>query len=397
MSEPWPFVALGDLCEIRSGYAFKSSTWAEEGTPVLQIANIKDGYLDKASLKYVDEDTAATAAKFSTREGDILVAMTGYVGSVARISTLETGFLVNQRVGRIENIDALKVGGTFLYWALRLPTSKSAMVNLSNGSAQANLSAKEFGKIEIPLPPVAVQRRIAGVLGALDDLIDTNKRLTASLLVTVDALYVTRFGDHSLGLTIADVARVVDCLHSKKPEPVSGGARMLQLNNIRDDGTLALDASYGISDADYALWTKNIETSPWDCVITNVGRVGAVARIPEGVKAALGRNMTAVRPLEPEIDGAYLLASLKSPIVREEIRLRTDVGTILDALNVKSIPLLRLPVATRDERAEFQSLAGPMLMMVDELDAEIRQVKATRDELLPLLLSGAVTVSEVAA
>jgi type I restriction enzyme S subunit len=210
----------------------------------------------------------------------------------------------------------------------------------------------------------------------------------------VDARFTQLFGARDLNLVLGSLAKVVDCLHSKKPAQVTSGHWLLQLSNILEAGQLDLDAFYGISPDDYERWTKNFETVPWDCVITNVGRVGAVARVPVGVKAALGRNMTGVRPHDPDMDGAFIIAALLSPPVRREIELKTDSGTVMDALNVKNIPGLRLPQSSATERAAFQAFAAPLLEVADALRSEISLVISKCDELLPLLMSGRVRASE---
>jgi type I restriction enzyme S subunit len=246
----------------------------------------------------------------------------------------------------------------------------------------------------LTLPPIDEQRRIAEVLGALDDLIEVNRELVENLLATVNVEFERRFGQRELSLRLDALASVIDCLHSKKPDRVTSRHRLLQLSNILDSGQLDVDDIYGISAEDYIRWTKNIETREWDCVITNVGRVGAVARIPAGVAAALGRNMTAIRPKAPEKDGAFILAALLSRPVRREITLKTDSGTVMDALNVKNIPSLRLPEASPGERSEFHAFARPLLQAADSLKNEITETQETRDELLPLLMSGRVRVAE---
>lgn len=263
-----------------------------------------------------------------------------------------------------------------------------------HGATVDRIPIADLPNWEILLPPLAEQRRIAGVLGALDDLIEVNRGLISDLLATVNADFERRFGQRELSLRLDALASITDCLHSKKPDRVTSGHRLLQLSNILDSGQLDIDDIYGITAEDYLRWSKNIETREWDCVITNVGRVGAVARIPAGVAAALGRNMTAIRPKAPEHDGAFILAALLSRPVRREITLKTDSGTVMDALNVKNIPSLRLPEASPGERSEFHAFARPLLLAADALKIEVTQIKATRDELLPLLMSGRVRVAE---
>jgi type I restriction enzyme S subunit len=256
----------------------------------------------------------------------------------------------------------------------------------------------DFPKLRFSIPiELDEQRRIAGILGALDDLIEVNRGLIDSQLALVNVEYARRFGNSQLSLPLGSIARVIDCLHSKKPDRVPAANRLLQLSNITNSGLLDLKDLYGISDEDYLRWTKNLETREWDCVITNVGRVGAVARVPQGVRSALGRNMTAIRPESPEADGAFVLASLLSAPVRREISLKTDSGTVMDALNVKNIPSLRLPEVSPESRLEFQNFARPLLQLADALTIEINELEATRDELLPLLMSGRIRVGEESA
>src|SRR6202030_533935 len=108
--------------------------------------------------------------------------------------------------------------------------------------------------------------------------------------------------------------------------------------NIKDDALIDMSDTYLISEADYRTWIARMEASPGDCVITNVGRVGAVGQIPQGLKAALGRNMTGVRCRKEYPFPSFLLQALTSDVMRDEIELRKDSGTILDALNVRNIP-----------------------------------------------------------
>lgn len=279
----------------------------------------------------------------------------------------------------------------FVYYALKMLDMSSMNV----GSSNPTLNRNHVHPIPVLWPPTLDdQRRIASVLGALDDLIETERSLAEAAIALVNAEFTRRFGDRPLSIDAGSLGRVVDCLHSKKPELVSGGRTLMQLNNIRDDGLVDRGPSYGISDSDYANWSRKLETRPGDLVITNVGRIGAVARIPDDYAVAIGRNMTALRPAHPELDGAFLIASFLSSAVRSEIETRTDAGTVMSALNVRSIPHLRLHDSTPDERAEFQQVAAPLLREADGSLASILDLSRARDELLPLLMSGKVRVSE---
>ena len=129
-------------------------------------------------------------------------------------------------------------------------------------------------------------------------------------------------------------------------------------------------------------------------MVTNVGRVGAVSQIPHHFKAAIGRNMTAVRPRESGETSSFLFTALTSDFMRREIEANTDSGTILDALNVKNIPLLKIPLPPRALIKKFEEVAGPMIRLRHELHRENVTLSSTRDALLPRLISGELEIPE---
>ncbi len=297
---------------------------------------------------------------------------------------------------------------------------------MDSGSAIPSTSRDEFYKLPVKIPSLTEQERIAEVLSMFDDRIallrETNATLEAiaqamfkSWFVNFDpvhakqqgrapegmseataALFPDSFEESELGLvprgwavgSIGKVAEVIDCLHAKKPELLESGSPYLQLNNIRDDGLLDTANLAFVSDADYTKWISRIEVSGGDCVITNVGRVGAVAQIPESFRAAMGRNMTAIRMRKEWPYPTYLVELLQSPWMETEIQRRTDIGTILNALNVKNIPLLRCVLADHNLLKEFEDTARPLRAAMEANLERANNLATLRDTLLPRLISG---------
>ena len=324
------------------------------------------------------------------------------------------------------------VDATFLtYWLLSQKPGLLRSVD-SAGHGTGRLNTDTLKAMTVDLPPLAEQRAIAGVLGALDDKIELNRRMNATLESMARALFQSWFVDFDpvrakldgrtpvaldpstatlfpasfqgspvghipTGWELAElgqIADVIDCLHAKKPSRCENGQLYLQLNNIRDDGLIDITDSFFVSAEDYQKWISRMEALPGDCVITNVGRVGAVGQIPQGVKAALGRNITGIRSKSAFPFPTFLIECLVSESMREEIRLKTDSGTILDALNVKSIPRLRFVRPSPEIGARFESLARPLRRRMEQNLAESRTLATLRHTLLPKLLSGELSVAE---
>jgi type I restriction enzyme, S subunit len=135
-----------------------------------------------------------------------------------------------------------------------------------------------------------------------------------------------------------------------------------------------------------------MEASSGDCVITNVGRVGAVAQIPNGLTAALGRNMTGIRCRAEFPFPTFLVQTLTSSAMREEIELRKDSGTILDALNVRNIPKLRFVFPDEAVLAHFEKLCRPFRSRMETNLQESSTLSSIRNILLPGLISGELRI-----
>lgn len=307
-----------------------------------------------------------------------------------------------------------------------------AISQMTGSSGRQRVPTETLRHLEIPLPPLCGQRAIAHILGTLDDKIELNRRINETLeamaraifkswFVDFDpvrakaegrqppgmdeetfALFPDSFEDSPLGkipkrwhvLCLGDITFIIDCLHSKKPERQELGFPLLQLWNICDNGLIDMTNTYFISEIDYRIWISRIEASPGDCIITNVGRVGAVAQIPLGVKAALGRNMTGIRCKDKFPYPTFLIQYLLSQAIREEINLKTDTGSILEALNVRNIPKLRLVIPSQKLIEVFEMIVRPLRKKMETNLNESSTLTTIRDALLPKLLSGEIRVND---
>ncbi len=155
---------------------------------------------------------------------------------------------------------------------------------------------------------------------------------------------------------LPDVAKVIDCLHIKVPKRQVDGKPLLQVFNIGHNGLLDLSDTFNVSENDYDTWSKNIEVREGDIVISNAGRVGAIAQVPRGMKAAMGRNMTALRATG--VSPTYLLHYLCSSYGRQQININTDSSTIFASLNVRGIKKIKILVPPKSLLDKYEEIAS---------------------------------------
>lgn len=144
----WNKYTIGDYCKVRSGYAFKSKWWSDEGVGVIKIKDIEEKTIDLTQLSKVNQEYTNKATEFEVVSGDLLIAMTGAtVGKFGLVPKSKEKLFVNQRVGKFFlGEDPLKKL-PFIFCSLNQSHVNSSIINIAQGSAQPNISASEIESI----------------------------------------------------------------------------------------------------------------------------------------------------------------------------------------------------------------------------------------------------------
>lgn len=393
---------LGDVLEVLIDHRGKTpkklgGDFQLSGVPVASAVHVKYGRLTlPPDARCVSEAMYRRWMSVPVRAGDVVLTSEAPLGEVALVPT-DDPLVLGQRLFGLRGKRGL-LDNRYLYYLLQWAPVRSQLLARATGTTVHGIRQSELVRISIPLPSLREQEGIAEVLGALDDKITQNDRVGPIVQDLARSTFEALFErDSRSRMPLGELTTVVDCLHSRKPELVEGSpCRYLVLKDVREDGRLEPTACYTISSEDYAEWTRRIEVRAGDCVITNVGRVGAVAQIPKNVSAAVGRNMTAIRG-NVDCPSAFLFELLRCRTVKRDIEANTDHGTVLSALNVRTLPRLLVPASSPRERLAFQERVGPLHDLQDALLKENVQLAALRDALLPPLLSGALPVQAAEA
>lgn len=397
----FPNIPIGEVATVRSGYAFKSSDWKDFGTPVVKIANVKSGRLNMEGCSFVDDNVARDAHEFQLMRGDILIAMTGYIGEVAAVREADLPALLNQRVGRFSIRDEKKLDGRFLYYAVTSPSVRREIQGLGYGSAQPNVSPSLIQSVQISLPPIACQRAIASVLGALDDKIELNRRMNETLEAMARAIFKDWFVD--FGPTRAkmegrapylapDIWSLFPDRLDEKGKPEGWGEK-----RVED----ILELAYGKS-------LKASERTNGPIPVYGSGGITGYHNesCVEGPSVIVGRKGTVGvlywedRPFFP-IDTVFYVRP-KAQLTFCYYHLKTlgletmNTDAAVPGLNRNNVYRLPVPWSDDELRFQFNRLATVLRRRIRTNSEEIDTLAATRDLLLPKLMSGEVRVRDAA-
>jgi type I restriction enzyme S subunit len=187
----WDKVKIGDIFQVTSGgtpsrdkpeyYVGGTIPWVKTGDLKGKFANHPDEYITTEALKN-------SSAKIFPKD-TVLLAM--YGATIGACSILPFEAATNQACGAL--LPSTKCDVNFLYYFLK--SIKSELINKGVGGAQPNISGGIIKELQIPLPPLATQQKIAAILDAADELRQKDKALVAKYDELTQALFLDMFGD----------------------------------------------------------------------------------------------------------------------------------------------------------------------------------------------------------
>lgn len=170
--------------------------FAPNGINFIKAESITDdGRIDQSKFAFIDSLTHETLRRSQIEENDLLMSMAGvYLGKVAVVPPNIVPANTNQALAIIR-LDKNTANPRFVAYYLRNREFNTYINNLVAQSAQPNLNLTEIGNLPLRLPPLAEQRAIAHILGALDDKIEQNRRMNVTLESMARAIFKSWFVD----------------------------------------------------------------------------------------------------------------------------------------------------------------------------------------------------------
>jgi type I restriction enzyme, S subunit len=389
-------VKLGDVLEIKHGFAFKGEFFAAAGRFVLLTPGNfrKDGGL---TLKGDDEKyySGEFPDEYLLRRGDLLVAMTDLtqnapiLGSPALIP--EDGrFLHNQRLGKIINLKTDKVLPQFLFYIFNSASVRGQIKGSASGATVRHTSPSRIYDVSVELPPLPLQRRIAATLSAYDHLIENNQRRIQILETMARALYREWFvefrfpGHEKLPRVASSLGEIPQGWEVGRLDDVLVLQRGFDLPKAtRVDGTVPIYAATGITG-----FHNEVKVKAPGVVTGRSGTIGDVRYVQEGFWPLNTALWAKAFPKAEPLYAYYLLSLL-------DLR-QFNSGAAVPTLNRNDIHGLDALIPPRPLQLRFQEIGGAMLAQIRTHELQIHNLRRTRDLLLARLLSGQVALTDTA-
>jgi len=370
-------VQLKDICDLQNGFAFKSEDYIDHSNTLnCRMSNVRpDGNFDiDYAPKYLPDDYALKYSDYLLHDGDLVIAMTDMandpkiLGVPTIVKTNGKKLLLNQRVGKLIITKKENVHVLYLQYALNRSSVKKYYTKFAGGGLQLNVGKKEILSVQIPLPQLPTQKKIAAILDAADTYRQKTKALIDKYDQLAQSLFLEIFGDtwtNPKGWKVMLVEEVSNNKkHSIKAGPfgsslkkefyVEKGYKIYgQEQVIKDDLSFG---DYYIDEKKYKE-LENCKVSEGDVLISLVGTYGKISVVPENFEPGIiNPRLMKISPNRNIIRPDFLKLLLQNSGAEIQMKNQSRGGT-MDIVNVGIMRKIEIPVPPIELQNKFAERA----------------------------------------
>jgi type I restriction enzyme S subunit len=406
----WRECKLGDLLQIKHGFAFLGEYFSNVGTHVVLTPG---NFLEEGGFRENTEKAKWYSGPIPTdyvlKEGDLIVAMTeqaeGLLGSSAIIPRSDF-YLHNQRLGLVQIRDRTQADQRFIYYLFNSKPVRQQIRGSASGTKIRHTAPSRIAEVKVRVPSLSTQRRIAGILSAYDELIENNLRRIRILERMAQVLYRAwfvefRFPGHEKAQRVASSLGDLP-----KGWEVKKLAQVAEVNRMQINALSAPDELHYID-------ISSVSPGQIDAITTYAfadapGRARRIVQHGDVLWSCVRPNRRShARVMHPETNtiastGFAVLTATEVPFTFLYFATTTEdfvayltnnaTGAAYPAVAASTFEKADLLVPPAPLLETFGKVTIPMAEQIHTLQHQIQNLHRTRQLLVPRLLGGAISL-----
>lgn len=418
----WERVPLGDLVDPDRGISYgivQPGQPVDNGVPIIRVANIRESRIDTSAPLRVSPEIEHSYARTRLQGGELLITIVGTIGETAIVPNSLAGWNVARAIAVIPV--KKEIGAYWVQLALGAQETADIIHSRLNTTVQPTLNLGDLARLPILVPPRTEREAISRIICALDDKIDVNRKMAATLEAMARALFKSWFVDfdpvrakaegRDCGLPPHIAAlfpnRLIDTEEGELPEgwergtlgeiadnprrsaqptDIPGGTPYIALEHM-PRRSLALDEwanGDGVESNKY--WFEKYEML-FGKLRPYFHKVGIAP-----VNGVCSTDIVVLRPSEPK--WWSFLALVVSSVEFVAFTDQGSTGTKMPRTNWPDMSRYLLVLAGQDVVTAFDGMVRQMLERIISSVHESCTLAALRDTLLPKLISGDLRVKD---
>ncbi len=412
----WQLGSVEDSMKAIIDYRGKTPRKTLSGIPLITARIVKDGRIMTPTEFIASEGYDSWMNRGLPEPGDVVMTTEAPLGEIAQINSCKVA--LGQRLITLRGKPDL-LNNTYLKFAMQTTFVQNQLKARATGTTVLGISQRELRKVEIPLPPLQEQHRIAHILGTLDDKIELNRQVNETLEATARAIFKSWFidfdpvkakieGHKPVGMDTKTASLFSSAFQDS---PLGKIPKGWQVGTIDEDFNLTMGQSppgstynedekglpfyQGRKDFSFRYPTRRVYcTSPkrfakkGDTLVSVRAPVGDVNMANE--KCCVGRGLASLRHKTGSRSYTYYAMQFL-----QEIFSRYEAeGTVFGSINKTDFQTLSQLRPFNEIIEVFERLIHPLDQSIENNEHESDTLSQIRDMLLPKLLSGEIRVDD---
>ena len=413
----WQLRSVEDSMQAIIDYRGKTPRKTLFGIPLITAKIVKDGRIMTPNEFIASEDYELWMRRGIPEPGDVVMTTEAPLGEVAQLDSRKVA--LGQRLITLSGKPDL-IDNTYLKFAMQSAFVQNQLQARSTGTTVLGIRQSELKKVEIPLPPLDEQSRIAHVLGTLDEKIELNRQMNETLEAIARAIFKSWFVDFDpvrakmegrmpAGM---DAATAILFPSAFQDSPLGKIPEAWEVTTVGKEFNLTMGQSppgstynedgdglpfyQGRKDFGFRYPTRRVYcNAPTrlakkdDTLVSVRAPVGDINMVEE--KCCIGRGVAAIR----HKTGSRSYTYYAMQFLREDFALYEAEGTVFGAINKTGFQTLSQLRPSDGIIEAFEHLVYPLDQSIENNENQSRTLSQIRDALLPKLLSGEIRVDNV--
>jgi len=412
----WNQSPLGTVADLCLGKMLDQDKNRGEPLPYLANVNVRWGEFTLDNLRTMRFEPHERD-RYGLKFGDIVMCEGGEPGRCAIWKEQIPGMMIQKALHRIRPHDVLDY--RFLYYNLLHIGTAKKFDQYFTGATIKHLPGEKLAKVEVDIPPLPIQRRIAGILSAYDELMENSQRRIRLLETMPRALYREWFvhfrfpghekyprvpsalGDIPQGWKATTLGAHLAAIESgKRPKggirEVAEGVPSIGAENINGIGRHEFASEKLIPREFFEQMRKGVVRNLDVALYKDGAYIGKSSYFRDGFphsECCVNEHVFLLRANGVRLKQNALYIWLQEPDTVQTIRSK-NANAAQPGINQQTVGGLELILPDEKTAAHFDRLVEPLLAEIINLAKRIQNLRRTRDLLLPRLLSGQLEIGK---
>ena len=379
---------LRELADIQTGpfgSQLHKEDYVADGTPIVTVEHLGNKMFSEQNLPRVSNTDKNRLKKYVLKQGDIVFSRVGSVDRCSYVDQKHDGWMFSGRCLRVRPTS--EIDSEYLYYYFCLEETKQFVRNIAVGATMPSINTKLLGEVVVTFPELEQQKRISGILSAIDSKIEVNQKINDNLEQQAAALFSSLYNRSNTEVRYTDLIQILGGGTPKTGETAywNGNIAFFTPKDVGTPYTFITEKTIteeGLSHCNSRLYPVNT------VFVTARGTVGKVGL--SGVPMAMNQSCYALVGKETH----QLLVYFYTLKAVDRLKHKAS-GAVFDAITTRDFDSEQIMKLSDDNAKAFLYVAEPMFQEILNNSIENLQLSTLRDFLLPKLMSGEIDVSSV--